>query len=196
MLLDQHGADALFNTARSQNGFLPNRPVAPETLHRLYDLMKMGPTSGNCCPLRVVFLASDEAKARLTPALSAGNVVKTASAPVTALLAYDTRFYEQAERLFPHNPTFYDVFANNAELAHTTAFRNSSLQAGYFMLAARAVGLDCGPMSGFNEALVNSTFFPDGQYRINFLCNLGYGDSDKLFDRLPRLTFEEACEVL
>lgn len=195
MLLNQHGVDTLFNQARSQNGF-QDRPVEPQVLRALYDLVKMGPTSANCCPLRVIFLTSAEAKQRLTPALSPGNVVKTASAPVTALLAYDTRFYEQAAKLFPHNPQFYDGFANNAELAQSTALRNATLQSGYFLLAARAVGLDCGPMSGFNEALLNSSFFPDGQYRINFLCNLGYGDPEKLFGRLPRLSFEEACEVL
>ena len=196
MVLDTAGADALFLNARSQNGFLADRPVEEATLRRLYDLMKMGPTSANCSPLRVVFLTSAEARARLVPALSPGNVAKTSSAPVTALLAWDTRFFEQASRLFPHNPQLYDGFANNAEHAHATAFRNATLQAGYFLLAARAVGRDCGPMSGFNEALVNSTFFPDGQYRINFLCNLGYGDPEKLFGRLPRLAFEEACELL
>lgn len=195
MLLNQHGVDTLFNQARSQNGF-QDRPVEPQVLRALYDLVKMGPTSANCCPLRVIFLTSAEAKQRLTPALSPGNVVKTASAPVTALLTYDTRFYEQAAKLFPHNPQFYDGFANNSELAQSTALRNATLQSGYFLLAARAVGLDCGPMSGFNEALLNSSFFPDGQYRINFLCNLGYGDPEKLFGRLPRLSFEEACEVL
>ena len=135
-----------------------------------------------------------------TPVLSQQELeaigYKLAIFPVTALLAYDTRFYEQAAKLFPHNPQFYDGFANNAELAQSTALRNATLQSGYFLLAARAVGLDCGPMSGFNEALLNSSFFPDGQYRINFLCNLGYGDPEKLFGRLPRLSFEEACEVL
>ena len=188
-------ADALFHHARSQNGFT-DTPLDPGVLRELYDLVKMGPTSGNCSPLRLVFLTTSEARARLTPALSPGNQAKTASAPVTALLAWDSHFYERAERLFPHNPQFYQTFAQNAAHAEVTAFRNASLQAGYFLLAARAVGLDCGPMSGFNETLVNETFFPDGRYRINFLCNLGYGDANKLFPRLPRLDFEEACEVL
>ncbi|MDR2334301.1 MAG: malonic semialdehyde reductase [Burkholderiaceae bacterium] len=192
---ENFSVDTLFNHARSQNGF-QNTPVAEDVLRRLYDLMKMGPTSANCSPMRVVFLTTAEARARLTPALSPGNVTKTASAPVTALLAWDTRFHDHAERLFPHNPQLYRTFADNAAHADRTAFRNATLQAGYFLLAARAVGLDCGPMSGFDEALVNETFFPDGRYRINFLCNLGHGDPSKLFARLPRLDFDEACQVL
>lgn len=194
-MLDAAGKDALFFSARSQNGFL-DRPVPPALLKELYDLVKMGPTSANCSPQRLVFLVSPEAKARLVPALSAGNVAKTSSAPVTCVLGYDTRFFENAQRLFPHNPALYDSFANNPRHAETTAFRNATLQAGYFLLAARSLGLDCGPMSGFNEAQVNAAFFPDGRYRVNFLCNLGYGDPAKLFGRLPRLDFEEACTVL
>ncbi|MBF5006760.1 malonic semialdehyde reductase [Diaphorobacter caeni] len=192
---DNSAVETLFLHARSHNGFL-NTPVPQEQLRRLYDLMKMGPTSANCCPLRVVFVTSPEARARLLPALSPGNVAKVQSAPVTALLARDTRFHERAERLFPHNPQFYRAFADDAAHADATARRNATLQAGYFLMAARAVGLDCGPMSGFDEALVNSTFFPDGQWRIDFLCNLGQGDPAKLFGKLPRLDFEEACQVL
>lgn len=193
--LDDAGKDALFRAARSQNGFL-DKPVPPALLDELYALTKMGPTSANCAPQRLVFLVSPEAKAKLAPALNAGNLVKTASAPVTCILAYDTRFFELAERLFPHNPRLYDSFANDAHHAATTAFRNATLQAGYFLLAARALGLDCGPMSGFNEDQVNADFFPDGRHRVNFLCNLGYGDPAKLFARLPRLAFDEACTVL
>ncbi|MBS0391390.1 MAG: malonic semialdehyde reductase [Proteobacteria bacterium] len=194
-MLDKAGIEALFHDARSQNGFL-NRPVAPELLRQLYDLVKMGPTSANCSPQRVVFLTTAEAKARLLPSLSPGNVAKTSSAPVTCLLGYDTRFYEHAEHLFPHNPGLYDSFVVNAKHAQVTAFRNATLQAGYFILAARALGLDCGPMSGFDEAMVNASFFADGRYRVNFLCNLGYGDATKLFGRLPRLPFDDACTVL
>ena len=170
--------------------------VPPALLEELYALTKMGPTSANCSPQRLVFLVSPEAKARLLPALSPGNVAKTTSAPVTCVLGYDTRFYMHAERLFPHNPKLYESFASNPRHAETTAFRNATLQAGYFLLAARALGLDCGPMSGFNEEMVNAAFFADGRCRVNFLCNLGYGDPSKLFGRLPRFTFDEACTVL
>jgi 3-hydroxypropanoate dehydrogenase len=194
-MLDEAAKDALFKAARSQNGFV-DRPVAPALLRELYALVKMGPTSANCSPQRIVFVVSAEGKARLLPTLSPGNAAKTASAPVTCVLGYDSRFYENAERLFPHNPRLYDSFAGNARHAETTAFRNASLQAGYFMLAARALGLDCGPMSGFNEEQVNEAFFPEGRVRVNFLCNLGYGDPSKLFERLPRLAFEEACTVV
>ncbi len=187
--------DALFEGARSHNGFLDQK--VPEALLRdLYELMKWGPTSANCSPQRILFLTTPEAKARLLPALSPGNVAKTASAPVTCILGYDRRFHENAETLFPHNPGMYDSFARDERHAETTAFRNATLQAGYFMMAARALGLDCGPMSGFNEAQVNETFFPDGRCRVNFLCNLGRGDPDKLFGRLPRLAFNQACSVL
>ncbi|MBS0505912.1 MAG: malonic semialdehyde reductase [Proteobacteria bacterium] len=194
-MLDKAGMDALFHGARSQNGFL-DRPVAPALLRELYDLVKMGPTSANCSPLRVIFLTSAEARQRLLPALSPGNVAKTTSAPVTCVLGYDTRFYEHARQLFPHNPQMYDGFAGNAAHAQTTAFRNATLQAGYFILAARALGLDCGPMSGFDESAVNASFFADGRFRVNFLCNLGYGDRAKLFGRLPRLPFDDACTLL
>lgn len=194
-MLDKAGMEALFSGARSHNGFL-DRPVPEALLRELYDLVKWGPTSANCSPQRILFLATPEAKARLLPALSPGNVAKTTSAPVTCILAYDRHFHEHAEALFPHNPGLYGSFARDERHAETTAFRNATLQAGYFLLAARALGLDCGPMSGFDEALVNQTFFPDGRCRVNFLCNLGQGDSAKLFGRLPRLAFEQACSVL
>lgn len=194
-MLSEAGLDMLFRHARSHNGFL-DRPVAPQVLQALYELARMGPTSANCSPQRILFLASPEAKARLAPALNPGNQVKTASAPVTCVLAYDTCFFQHAEQLFPHNPRLYDSFARDEQHAEVTAFRNATLQAGYFLMAARALGLDCGPMSGFDEARVNETFFPDKRWRVNFLCNLGYGDPSRLFDRLPRLAFEEACRVL
>lgn len=194
-MLDKAGMHALFQGARSHNGFLDS-PVPEALLRDLYDLVKWGPTSANCTPQRILFLVTPEAKARLLPALSPGNVAKTASAPVTCILGYDRRFHEHAETLFPHNPGLYDSFARDERHAETTAFRNATLQAGYFLLAARALGLDCGPMSGFDEDLVNTRFFPDGRCRVNFLCNLGQGDPARLFGRLPRLPFDQACSVL
>lgn len=193
-MLDDAGKDRLFRRARTHSTFLP-QPVPRALLQELHELTRMGPTSANCCPQRVVFLVSAEAKARLTPALNPGNVAKVASAPVTAVLGWDTRFFEHGHRLFPHNPQAYDGFVRDPVLAHETAFRNASLQAGYFILAARSLGLDCGPLSGFNPAEVNARFFADGRYRVNFLCNLGHGDPASLFDRLPRLDFDEVCDV-
>ncbi len=162
----------------------------------VYNLMKMGPTSANCSPARFLFLRSAEAKERLRPHLIESNVEKTMSAPVTAIIGYDLEFYEKIPKLFPHNPEAKSWFDSNEKLAATTAFRNGTLQGGYFIIAARALGLDCGPMSGFDNAGVDREFFPGGRVKSNFLCNLGYGDSDKLFPRSPRLDFEEACEIL
>jgi 3-hydroxypropanoate dehydrogenase len=156
----------------------------------------MGPTSGNSCPARLVFVRTPEAKARLLPALSPGNVEKTKAAPVTVIIGYDTRFYELLPKLFPHRPDMADNFRNNAGLAQTTAFRNGSLQGAYFMIAARALGLDVGGMSGFDNAKVDAEFFPDGRIKSNFLCNVGQGDPAKVMQRLPRLEFEEACSLL
>ena len=161
----------------------------------MYDLAKMGPTSANLTPARFVFLTTSEAKERLIPALAPGNVEKSGTAPVVAIIAYDTEFYEQAPRLFPHMD-MRPLFMGNPELSAETAFRNGSLQGAYFILAARSLGLDCGPMSGFDAVKVNAEFFPDGKWKANFLCNLGYGDPSKLFPRNPRLDFEEACVVL
>lgn len=194
-MLDDAGKDALFRLARTHNRFSA-RPVPPALLRELHELTALGPTSANCSPQRVIFVVSAEAKARLMHAMSPGNVAKVASAPVTAVLAWDSRFYEHGPRLFPHNPSAHEAFARDPAQAHTTAFRNASLQAGYFILAARALGLDCGPLSGFQETLVNTTFFPEGRYQVNFLCNLGYGDASGLFGRLPRFDFNEVCDVL
>jgi 3-hydroxypropanoate dehydrogenase len=206
--LDERGMDLLFRQARSHNAWL-DRPVSDATLRQLYELMKWGPTSANSCPARILFLRGAQSKARLLPALSPGNVEKTRAAPVTAIIAYDLRFYERLPRLFPHNPKMREAFAGAPELVEVTARRNSSLQGAYFILAARAVGLDCGPMSGFDNAKVDEEFFATGKcegcdeeflsqghLRSNFLCNLGYGDSTKLFPRSPRLEFEETCKVL
>jgi 3-hydroxypropanoate dehydrogenase len=184
----------LFRQARTHNAWLSKR-VPIEALREAYELARWGPTSANSTPARFVFLESEAAKARLLPALAPLNVEKTKVAPVTAIIAWDTEFYEKLPKLFPH-ADMRSVFAGNKSLAEETAFRNSSLQGGYFILAARAGGLDCGPMSGFDKAKVNAEFFPDGKWQANFLCNLGYGDRSKLFPRNPRLEFDEACREL
>jgi 3-hydroxypropanoate dehydrogenase len=170
--------------------------VSDDQLRAIYQIMKVGPTSANCCPARITFLRTPEAKARLIPALSPGNVDKTKAAPVTAIFGYDTRFFELLPKLFPHRPEMVDNFANNPQLAQTTAFRNGTLQGAYFMLAARAVGLDVGGMSGFDNAKVDAEFFPDGRIKSNFLCNLGHGDPSKILPKLPRLEFDEACRIV
>lgn len=193
-LLDDAALDTLFRQARTHNVWL-DKPVSDTLLKQIHDLWKWGPTSANCCPARIVFVKSAEAKARLLPALSANNLEKTRLAPVTALIAYDLEFYEKLPRLFPHVDA-KPWFAGKPDLIEQTAFRNGSLEGAYFILAARALGLDCGPMSGFNADAVNAEFFPDGKWKINFLCNLGYGDGSKLFPRNPRLEFEEVSSIL
>ncbi len=192
--LDEAALGQLFREARTHNGWQP-RPVSEETLRKLYDLLKMGPTSANCLPARFLFVQSPEAKARLKPCLAPNNMEKTMAAPVTVVVAYDTEFYENLPRLFPHTDA-RAWFAGNPELIQSTAFRNGTLQGAYLILAARALGLDCGPMSGFDSAKVDAAFFPDGKVKSNFLVNLGYGDSGKVRPRGPRLSFEEACRML
>jgi 3-hydroxypropanoate dehydrogenase len=208
-ILDDGALDTLFREARTYATWQP-RPVEEQTLRDLYELIKWAPTSANAAPARFAFLRSKEAKERLRPALSPGNVDKTMAAPVTVIVAYDMRFYEQLPKLFPQNPTMKQLFENNPQLVEVTAQRNSTLQGAYLILAARALGLDCGPMSGFDNAKVDEEFFatgkpcfgcdeeffPDGHVKSNFLCNLGYGDQSKLFPRLPRLPFNEACSIL
>jgi 3-hydroxypropanoate dehydrogenase len=194
--LDDTALDILFFKARTQNGWLPT-PVSDDELRRIYDIMKMGPTSANSCPARILFLRTPAAKARLLPALSPGNVDKTKQAPVTAIIGYDTRFYEwMPKKLFAHRPDMAENYAKNPALTEIVAFRNGTLQGAYFMLAARAVGLDVGGMSGFDNAKVDAEFFPDGRVKSNFLCNLGHGDPAKALLRLPRLDFEEAFTLL
>ena len=194
--LDQAALDLLFLNARTQNGWLPTL-VSDEQLRRIYDIMKMGPTSANSCPVRILFLRTIAAKARLLPALSPGNVDKTKQAPVTAIIGYDTRFYEWLpKKLFAHRPEMANTYAKNPALSEIVAFRNGTLQGAYFMLAARAVGLDVGGMSGFDNAKVDAEFFADGRVKSDFLCNLGHGDPSKVLPRLPRLDFEEACTLL
>ena len=192
--LSREALDQIFRNARTHSAWLPKR-VPVEKLRQAYDLARMGPTSANASPARFVFVESEAAKARLLPALMPLNVDKTKAAPVTVIVAWDSEFYEKLPKLFPH-ADMRSYFVGNKPFADETAFRNSSLQGAYFIIAARSVGLDCGPMSGFDAAKVNAEFFPDGKWKANFLCNLGYGDPGKLFPRNPRLEFEEAAQVL
>ena len=195
-MLDPAALDQLFFTARTQNGWLPT-PVSDDQLRQIYAIMRVGPTSANSCPARIVFVRTAEGKARLLPALTPGNVDKTRQAPVTAIIGYDTRFFEwMATKLFAHRPEMAESYAKNPALTETVAFRNGTLQGAYFMLAARAVGLDVGGMSGFDNAKVDAEFFPDGRVKSNFLCNVGHGDPSKVMVKLPRLDFDEACTLL
>ena len=193
--LDDNGLDLLFRQARTHNGWKPE-PVPETTLRALFDLMKMGPTSANCSPARLVFIQSTEAKARLLPALSRGNASKTMDAPVTAIIGFDVRFHDRLGYLFPQDPSAPSWFTSSEKLAHETAFRNGTLQGAYFIFAARALGLDAGPMSGFDNAKVDAEFFPGKSVKSNFICSIGYGNSSKIFKRLPRFAFDEVCQVL
>lgn len=195
-MLNDQALDTLFRSARTQNGFL-DKPVSDAQLRALYELMKWGPTTMNTQPARLVFVRSKAGKEKLAPALSPGNRDKTMAAPATAIIAYDLQFYENLPRTFPNNPKAKAVFEGEEKKLHvqTTALRNGSLQGAYLILAARALGLDCGPMSGFDNAKVDAAFFPEGRIKSNFLCNLGYGDPAKVFPRNPRLPFEEACSL-
>jgi 3-hydroxypropanoate dehydrogenase len=193
-MIEDTALDLVLRKARSQNGWL-GQPVSDEQLRQIYDLMKWGPTSANCSPARIVFVRTLANKERLRPALSPTNVEKTMTAPVIAIVAYDSRFYEHLPQLFPRNPQVAELFANNEALAAATAFRNGTLQGGYFIVAARALGLDCGPMSGFDNAKVDAEFFSDRRFKSNFLCGLGHGDPAKVYPRSPRLAFDEACTL-
>ncbi len=192
---DDHCLDLIFRNARTHTAWL-DKPVSDETLRNIYDAMKWGPTSANTMPARFVFIRSQEAKERLRPTLSPGNVEQTMPAPVTVIVAYDLKFFEKLPRLFPHSKSMPKLFASNPELVEMTALRNSSLQGAYLIAAARALGLDCGPMSGFDNANLDQEFFPEGLVKSNFLINLGYGDHTKLRPRNPRLEFGEACTSL
>lgn len=200
--------DTIFRTARTYSGWL-DKPVSDETIREIYDLMKWGPTSANAMPARFLALRTQAAKERLRPALAPGNIEKTMAAPVTVIVAYDLRFYEKLPKLAAYNPAFRDHFAKNPELAETTAKRNSTLQGAYFIIAARALGLDCGPMSGFDNAKVDEEFFcadvdrdcmceeyVPGTIKSNFLCNIGYGDPASVRPRSPRLEFNESFHVI
>ena len=191
--IDDHALDILFREARTHNGWL-DRPVSEDVLRAVWDLARMGPTSANCSPARIVFVTSPEAKERLKPCLMEANVAKTMAAPATAIIGHDLRFFDRLPELFPHTDA-RSWFVGNDDLIESTAFRNGTLQGAYFMLAARALGLDCGPMSGFDNAMVDERFFPDSDVRSNFLCNVGHGDAAALFPRSPRLAFDDACTV-
>jgi 3-hydroxypropanoate dehydrogenase len=194
MSLSPDALDCIFRTARTHRVWTA-RPVTDDTLRAIHELMKWGPTSSNSCPARIAFVRSPEAKERLRPALDAGNVAQTMAAPATAIVAYDLEFHERLPRLAPH----YDArsaFVGKPELIRTTAQQSGTLQGAYLIIAARALGLDCGPMGGFDSARVDATFFPEGTVRSNFLCNLGYGDPAKLHARGPRLAFDDACRIL
>ena len=192
MTIDPAGLDLLFKEARTHNKWHADS-VSDETLHELYDILKYGPTSANSSPARFVFIRTKEGKEKLAPALSAGNLEKTMSAPVTAIVAYDPKFYEKLPTLFPHNPDAISWFTSNDSLAATTAFRNGTLQGAYLMIAARSLGLDTGAMSGFDNAKVDAAFFASNGWRSNFLVNIGRGDPVGVFNRSPRLPFDEAC---
>ena len=185
--------EQLFTEARTHNGFAPE-PIPESKLLAIYELMKWGPTSANCNPMRIIFVTTPEAKALLVPCMSPGNAEKTRLAPVTAIIGMDMAFYEKLPQLFPHADA-RSWFAGNPALIEATAFRNSSLQGAYFMLAARSLGVDCGPMSGFDAAKMDAAFWAGTSVRTNFVCNLGRGDPSKLFARSPRLSFEEACRI-
>ena len=192
--LSEEALEQILTKARTHSAWLPE-PVGDDLLAEIYSLMKWGPTSANSSPARIVFVKSPEAKEKLLPCMAEGNVEKTKTAPVTAIIAQDMEFYEKLPKLFP----FADArswFAGNKPFIESTAFRNSSLQGAYFIIAARSVGLDCGPMSGFDNAKVDEVFFQGTSWKSNFICNLGYGDSSKLRPRAPRLEFNEACKIL
>lgn len=193
-ILQDAGLDLLFRQARTYRAWR-DEPVSEVLIQAVYDLAKMGPTSANCSPMRVVFVTSAAAKERLRPALDKGNVEKTMTAPATAIIGYDLAFYEKLPFLAPHGD-MRAMFAGKPALIEETAKRNSSLQGAYLMLAARALGLDCGPMSGFDRKKVDAEFFPHGEIRSNFLCNIGYGDKGALHPRQPRLAFDDACDIV
>ena len=196
-MLNDAALDQIFRAARTQNGWQP-KPVSDDQIKALYELMKWGPTTGNSQPGRLVFLRTQAAKERLKPHLSPGNQEKSMAAPVIAIIAYDLAFYENIPRVFPHRPEMKNLYVGDDKKAmvETTALRNSSLQGAYLMIAARALDLDCGPMSGYNAAGVDKEFFSGTTFKSNFICNLGHGDASKVMARLPRLPFEEICTML
>ncbi|MFO7593267.1 MAG: malonic semialdehyde reductase [Pseudomonadota bacterium] len=191
--LTDQALDQLFREARSYNAW-QEKEVSDELLHELYELMKWGPTSANSCPARIVFVKSEEAKARLKPSLNEGNVEKSMTAPVVAIIGMDLEFYEKLPKLFPHTDA-RSWFAGKQQKIEENAMRNSALQGAYLIMAARSLGLDCGPMSGFDNSKLEAAFFPDGKVKANFICALGYGSTDKLYPRGPRLSFDEACRI-
>jgi 3-hydroxypropanoate dehydrogenase len=192
--ISDEALDQLFRSARSQNKWQA-KPVSPTLLHALYDLLRMGPTSANCSPARFVFVSTDAGRERLKPHLLPSNVSKVMTAPVTVIIGHDLAFYEKLPQLFPHTDA-RSWFVGNEPLIQTTAFRNGTLQGAYLIMAARSLGLDCGPMSGFNNAGVDQAFFANTTIKSNFICGLGYGDPSGVFARSPRLPFDEACQIV
>lgn len=193
-MLSKNALNTLFLEARSQNGWL-DTAVSDEQIQQIYELMKFGPTAANNCPARVTFVKSDKAKEKLKAHLDEGNVEKSMSAPVVAIISYDTEFYEKLPFLFPHTDA-KSWYEGKPEKIKSAAQMNATLQGAYFMMAARSVGLDCGPMGGFNNEALDQAFFPDGKTKSIFLCGIGHGDESKLFPRSPRLAFDEACEII
>lgn len=194
MQISNESKDIIFNSARTFHGW-QDKPVEDALLKELYELMKFGPTSMNSCPARIIFVKSTEAKERLKPCLAPFNVEKTMAAPVTAIVAYDLKFYEKMKALWPHSDA-EAYFKGNMDLIQESGLRNSSLQGAYLIIAARSLGLDCGPMSGFDAAKLNEEFFPDGSVSVNFLCNLGFGDLSTLYPRGPRLEFDDVAKII
>ncbi len=185
----------IFSNARTYNDW-QRKGVSNKILNELYDLIKFGPTSANCSPSRIIFIKSPEAKERLKPFIIESNLEKTMTAPVTAIIAFDIDFHKHLPKLFPHDLDAQNWFNYSQEVAYTNAFRNSSIQGGYFIIAARMLGLDCGPMSGFDQNGLDKEFFPNSNIKSNFLCNIGYGDPTNIFKRSPRFEFDEVCEIL
>lgn len=192
---DVKNKNLIFQEARTHNDWL-DKDISNDILMEIYDLMKWGPTSANCSPTRIIFVKSKASKDRLLPFVIESNLEKTKSAPVTAIIGYDINFHDHLPKLFPHNPDAQNWFNHSIDIAEETAFRNGSMQGAYFIIAARALGLDCGPMSGFDKEGVDNEFFRDTNIKSNFLCNLGYGDKTKLFERSPRFKFNEICEII
>ena len=194
-VFDVKNKNLIFQEARTHNNWL-DKDISNDILMEIYDLMKWGPTSANCSPTRIIFVKSKASKDRLLPFVIESNLEKTKSAPVTAIIGYDINFHNHLPKLFPHNPDAQNWFNHSIDIAEETAFRNGSMQGAYFIIAARALGLDCGPMSGFDKEGVDNEFFRDTNIKSNFLCNLGYGDKTKLFERSPRFKFNEICEII
>ena len=194
-VFDVKNKNLIFQEARTHNDWL-DKDIPNDILMEIYDLMKWGPTSANCSPTRIIFVKSKASKDRLLPFVIESNLEKTKSDPVTAIIGYDINFHDHLPKLFPHNPDAQNWFNHSIDIAEETAFRNGSMQGAYFIIAARALGLDCGPMSGFDKEGVDNEFFRDTNIKSNFLCNLGYGDKTKLFERSPRFKFNEICEII
>lgn len=194
-ILSDEDLDTIFRSARSHNRWT-GEGISNVQIEAIYDLLRWGPTSANCSPARFVFCKSQASRDKLADCVSQGNKEKVRTAPLVVIIGMDRKFYDKIPQLFPHNPSARDWFAHDEKVAQETAFRNSTLQGAYLMIAARSLGLDCGPMSGFDKAAVNEAFFADSDIEVNFLCAIGHGDADAIFPRHPRLSFDEACTLL